>query len=91
MRTAISTAAPPRHLRWQAAFTTKAYQTLSPIVWHHAFVSDTHMTNWRGGSDLFLTWVSDGSPNGKAKTGNVTVRRSFPPSTNLRVESVAGR
>ena len=91
MRTAISTAAPPRHLRWQAAFTTKAYQTLSPIVWHHAFVSDTHMTNWRGGSDLFLTWVSDGSPIGKAKTGNVTVRRSFPPSTNLRVESVAGR
>ena len=60
MRTAISTAAPPRHLRWQAAFTTKAYQTLSPIVWHHAFVSDTHMTNWCGGSDLFLTWVSGG-------------------------------
>ena len=90
MRTAISTAAPLRHLRWQAAFTTKAYQTLSPIVWHHAFVSDTHMTNWRGGSDLFLTWVSDGSPDGKAKTGNVPVRRSFPPSTNLRVESVAG-
>jgi hypothetical protein len=60
MRTAISTAAPPRHLRWQAAFTTNAYQTLSPIVWHHAFVSDTNMTNWRGGSDLFLTWVSHG-------------------------------
>ena len=67
MRTATP-AAPPRHLRWQAAFTIKAYQTLSPVVWHHAFVSDTHMTNWRGGSDLFLTWVSDGSPDGKAKT-----------------------
>jgi hypothetical protein len=80
MRTAISTAAPPRHLRWQAAFTIKAYQTLSPVVWHHAFVSDTHMTNWRGGSDLFLTWVFDGSPDGKAKTAKipgVTIRRSF--------------
>ena len=70
MRTAISTAAPPRHLRWQAAFITKAYRTLSPIVWHHAFVSDTHMTNWRGGSDLFLTWVSDGSPR-EAETANI--------------------
>jgi hypothetical protein len=80
MRTAISTAAPPRHLRWQAAFTIKAYQTLSPVVWHHAFVSDTHMTNWCGGSDLFLTWVSDGSPDGKAEKANipgVTLRRSF--------------
>jgi hypothetical protein len=57
MRTAISTAASPRHLRWQAAFTIKAYQTLSPIVWHHAFVSDTDMKNWRGGSDLILSWV----------------------------------
>jgi hypothetical protein len=77
MRTAISTAAPPRHLRWQAAFTIKAYQTLSPVVWHRAFVSDTHMTNWCGGSD---SWVSDGSPDGKAKTASipgVTVRRSF--------------
>ena len=67
MRTAISTAAPPRHLRWQAAFTIKAYQTLSPVVWHHAFVSDTCMTNWRGGSDRFLTWVSDGSPGGSPR------------------------
>ena len=56
MRTAISTAASPWHLR-QAAFTIKAYQTLSPIVWHHAFVSDIHMKNWRGNSDLILTWV----------------------------------
>ena len=87
MRTAVSTAAPPRHLRWQAAFTTKAYQTLSPIVWHHAFVSDTHMTNWRGGSDLFLTWVSDGSPEGK--TRRLTSRVSpLVSSTNLNVEGV---
>ena len=56
MRTAVSNAASPRHLRWQAAFTIKAYQTLSPIVWHHAFVSDTDMKNWCGGSDLILTW-----------------------------------
>ena len=66
MRTAISTAAAPRHLHWQAALTIKAYKTLSPVVWHHAFVSDKHMTNWCGGSDLFLTWVSSG-PDGKAK------------------------
>ena len=33
MRTATP-AAPPRHLRWQAAFTIKAYHTLSPVVWH---------------------------------------------------------
>ena len=80
MRTAVSTAAPPRHLRWQAAFTIKAYQTLSPVVWHHAFVSDTHMTNWCGGSDLFLTWVSDGGADRKAETANirgVTYHRSF--------------
>ena len=93
MRTAISTAAPPRHLRWQAAFTIKAYQTLSPVVWHHAFVSDTRMTNWCGGSDLFLTWVSDGSPDRKAETANIPGRRLSPlvsPSTSLNVEGVAG-
>ena len=80
MRTAVSTAAPPRRLRWQAAFTIKAYQTLSPVVWHHAFVSDTHMTDWCGGSDLFLTWVSDGRADRKAETANirrVTFHRSF--------------
>jgi hypothetical protein len=81
MRTAISTAAPPRHLRWQAAFTLKAYQTLSPVVWHHAFVSDTNMTNWRGASDLFLTWgFRSEAQMGEPSTANlpgVTVRRSF--------------
>jgi hypothetical protein len=71
MRTAISTAAPPRHLHWQAAFTIEVYQALSPVVWHHAFVSSRHMTNWCGGSDLFLTWVPEGSPDGKAKMANL--------------------
>ena len=85
MRTAISTAAPPRHLRWQA------YQTLSPVVWHHAFVSDTHMTNWRGGSNLFLTWVSDGSPDGKPRRLTSRVSPLVSPSTNLNVEGVADR
>jgi len=77
MRTAIPIAAPPRRLRWQAAFTIKAYHTLSPVVWHHTFVSDTCMTNWRGGSDRFLTWVSGSSPEGRTETANipgVTVR-----------------
>ena len=70
MRTATP-AALPRHLRWQAAFTIKAYHTLSPVVWHHTFVSDTCMTNWRGGSDRFLTWVSGSSPEGRTETANV--------------------
>jgi hypothetical protein len=60
MRTAISNAAAPRHLHWQAALTIKAYKTLARVVWYRAFVSDTHMTHWCGGSDLFLTWVSNG-------------------------------
>jgi hypothetical protein len=66
MRTATP-AAPPRHLRWQAAFTIKAYQSLSPVVWHHAFMSDTHMTNWRGGSGLFLTWVPTAAQMGESR------------------------
>jgi len=90
MRTAISTAAPPRRLRWQAALTIKGYQTSSPVVWHHAFVSDTNMTNWRGGSDRFLTWVSDSSPDGKLR--RLTSRVSPPVAcTNLDVEGVAYR
>ncbi len=32
-----------------------------------AFASDTHTTSWRGGSNLFWTWVSDGSPDGKQR------------------------
>jgi hypothetical protein len=68
MHTAISTAAVPRHLHWQAALIIKAYKALSPVVWHHAFVSDKHMTNWCGGSDLFMTWVSSG-PDGQLNDG----------------------
>jgi len=90
MRTAISTAAPPRRLRWQAALTIKGYQTSSPVVWHHAFVSDTNMTNWRGGSIRFLSWFSDGSPDGKPR--RLTSEVSQPvSSTNLKVEDVAYR
>ena len=73
MRTAISRAALPRHLRWQAAFTIKNYRPLAPCVWHHTFVSDARMTNWRGGSDLILRWVRDGSRDGKAETASVAV------------------
>jgi putative transposase len=25
-------------MRWQAAFTIQAYQTLSPVIWHHASI-----------------------------------------------------
>ena len=90
MRTATP-AAPPRHLRWQAAFTIKAYHTLSPVVWHHAFVSNTSMTHWRGGSDLFLTLVpaaQTGKPRWPSIPG-VAVRRPFRQSNNS--EGVADR
>jgi hypothetical protein len=56
MRTMTSSVASPRCLRWQAGF-TQTYQTLTPVVWHHAFVSDTDMTSWSGGSSLLLAWV----------------------------------
>ena len=32
---------------------------LPPVVWQHAFVSDTSITNWSGRSGLILTWVAD--------------------------------
>ena len=92
MRTAISTAAPPRHLRWQAAFTTKAYQTLSPVVWHHAFVSDTHdELAWRLRSIFDLGFRQQ--PRWESQDGQHPGRHRSPlvsPSTNLNVEGVAG-
>jgi hypothetical protein len=56
MRTITSRVASPRRSRWQAVF-TNTHQTLTPIVWHHAFVSGTDMTSWSGGSNLLLAWV----------------------------------
>jgi hypothetical protein len=67
MRTANSTAALPRHLHWQAAFSIKHYCPLTPLVWHHTFVSNARMTNWRGGSDLILCWVRHGNPERQAE------------------------
>jgi hypothetical protein len=62
MRT--TSAASPRRLHWQAAFTTKPYkaQTSSLVVWQHVFVSDTPMTNWCG-SSLLLTRVVKKNPS----------------------------
>jgi hypothetical protein len=77
MRTDIFTAALPRRLRWQAAFTIKNYHPLAPCIWHHAFVSDAHMTSWRGGSELILRWIRDGSRDAKsASLGGVAERTS---------------
>jgi hypothetical protein len=61
MRT--TTAASPRCLHWQAAFTTKTYkaQTSSLVFWQHVFLSDTPMTNWRG-SSLLLTRIVEKPP-----------------------------
>ena len=80
MRTGIFSAASPRRLRWQAAFTIEPYQSLTPFVWHHTFVSDARMTNWRGGSDQILCWALDGSRDGQSQAGSLDgVRKRFSP------------
>jgi hypothetical protein len=71
MRTAVSEAPSLRHLHWQAAFTTMAYQTSSPVFWQHVFVSDTPMTNWSGGSSLFLNWAAEKRAPWKAKAAYI--------------------
>ena len=89
MRTAISAAAPPRRLRGQAAFAIKAYRTLSRVVWHHAFVSDTRMGEvvWR--LDLFLIWFPTAAQIGK-RDGEHPGRHPLPLiSPNLNVDGVA--
>jgi hypothetical protein len=78
MRTAISNAAPPHRLRWQAGFTIETYQTLSPAIWHHVFVADTNMTNWRGGSDLILSWSFAGNPDGELRRLTLGSRWNSP-------------
>ena len=70
MRTAVSNAASLRRLRWQAAFALKTYQTSSPVFWQHVFVSDTPMTNWSGGSSLFLNWAADKGPSRETKVAH---------------------
>jgi hypothetical protein len=77
MRTSVANAASPRRLRWQAAFTTKTYETLSPVVWLHAFVSDTHMTNWSGGSGLLLSWATGEGLTVKRDCHAVNLAHSF--------------
>jgi hypothetical protein len=81
MRTAIPTAAPPRHLRWQAAFTINNYPPLAPCVWHHTFVSDANMTNWLGGADLILRWVRKSSPDGNPRRPASLVSKKLSPSS----------
>jgi hypothetical protein len=62
MRTGVPSAALPRRLRWQAAFTIKHYHPLAPCIWHHICVSDAHMTDWLGGSNLVRKNILDGDP-----------------------------
>jgi hypothetical protein len=93
MRT--TSAASPRRLHWQAAFTTKPYkaQTSSLVVWQHVFVSDTPMTNWCGPS-LLLTRVVKKNPSGQnvvrpltgnaAHHQNVSLPRSLDETGELR-------
>jgi hypothetical protein len=70
MRTAVSNAASLRRLRWQAAF-AKTYQSSSPVFWQHVFVSDTPMTNWSGGSSLFLNWAAEKGLSWKTKAAHI--------------------
>jgi hypothetical protein len=62
MRT--TTAASPRRLHWQAAFTTRTYkaQTSSLAFWQHVFVSDTPMTSWCGSSLLLARVIKKDLP-----------------------------
>ena len=80
MRTTII-AASPRPLHWQAAFTMKTYsaQVLSPVVWQHVFVSETPMTNWYGGSSLFLTRVVKKGPPATTNGGSPAGRSTSTP------------
>jgi hypothetical protein len=81
MRT--TSAASPRRLHWQAAFTTKPYkaQTSSLVVWQHVFVSDTPMTNWCG-SSLLLTRVVK-KPVVRALTVDVAHHQNVSPRRSL--------
>jgi hypothetical protein len=86
MRT--TSAASPRRLHWQAAFTTKPYkaQTSSLVVWQHVFVSDTPMTNWCG-SSLLLTRVVKKNPSAqnvvRALTVNAAHQQNVSPPRSL--------
>ena len=71
MRTAVSNAVSLRRLRWQAAF-AKTYRTSSPVLWQHVFVSDTPMTNWSGGSSLFLNWAAEKTPEGRVSRQQIS-------------------
>ena len=82
MRT--TSAASPRRLHWQAAFTTKPYkaQTSSLVVWQHVFVSDTPMTNWCG-SSLLLTRVVKKNPSAQNAVRALTVNAAHQQNVSL--------
>ena len=81
MRT--TSAASPRRLHWQAAFTTKPYkaQTSSLVVWQHVFVSNTPMTNWCG-SSLLLTRVVKKNPSAQNAVRQVTLDMAYQPNVS---------
>ena len=81
MRT--TSAASPRRLHWQAAFTTKPYkaQTSSLVVWQHVFVSNTPMTNWCG-SSLLLTWVVKKNPSAQNAVRQATLDMAYQPNVS---------
>jgi len=65
MRTVISDAPPPRRLHWQAALTYSPYQSLSPVIWQHRFVSEMPMTSWSCGAKLRLTEFGANTARGR--------------------------
>jgi hypothetical protein len=67
MRTVISDAPSPRRLHWQAALTYSPYQSLSPVIWQHRFVSEMPMTSWSCGAKLRLTEFGANTARGRRR------------------------
>ena len=68
MGTTASIAAVPRHMHWQAAFTTKssAAQPSPPAIWRQVPACDAHAQKWSEG--VLLTWVAETKPAAEMKS-----------------------
>jgi len=89
MRTVISDAPPPRRLHWQAALTYSPYQSLSPVIWQHRFVSEMPMTSWSCGAKLRLTEFGANTARGRrrrAVSKTITYSRCALAQGELRCE-----
>jgi hypothetical protein len=69
MRTTASIPALPRHVHWQAAFTTKSYagQPSPPVVWRQVPACDAQAQKWSDG--VLLTWATEKKAKMKSHFG----------------------